>query len=112
MTKEKPDIWFEFLYEAIKKTGQNEERHTDGPEVFYYQGNKIRCQTYALASAIKYLFIEKITCGVDHLSTELIQINQQDPQIVQKVNDIIRKMKKRKLKEIKKWICLLMLNFR
>ena len=77
MAKEKPDIWFEFSHEAIKKTGNNEQKYSDGPEVFYYQGNKSRCLTYALASAIKYLIIEKIICGNDHLSTDLIEINQQ-----------------------------------
>ena len=91
MAKDKPDIWFKFSHEAIKKTGNNEQKYTDGPAVFYYQGNKSRCLTYALASAIKYMIIEKIICGVDHLTTELIDINQQDPQIVQKVNDIMRK---------------------
>ena len=75
MAKEKPDIWFEFSHEA-KKTDKNEQKHTNGPEVYYYQGNKSRCLTYALASAIKYLIIEKIICGVDHLSTDLIEINQ------------------------------------
>ena len=58
MAKEKPDIWFEFSHEAIKKSDKNEQRHTDGPEVFYYQVNKSRCLTYALASAIKYLIIQ------------------------------------------------------
>ena len=85
--KDKPDIWFEYTHEAIKKIDKNEQRHADGPEVFYYHGNnKSRCLTYALAPAIKYLIIEKIICGVDHLSTDLIQINQLDTQLVQKFN--------------------------
>ena len=91
MAKDNPDIWFELLQEAIKKTSKNEQQHTNGPEVFYYQGNKNRYLTYALMSAIKYLIIEKIICGIDHLSTDLIDINQQHPQIVEKVNDIMRK---------------------
>ena len=91
MAKEKPDIWFEFSHEAMKKTGNYEQKYPDGPEVFYYQANNSKCLTYALASAIKYFIIEKILCGVDHLSTKFIDFNQQDPQIVQKVNDIMRK---------------------
>ena len=83
---------FEFSYEAIKKTDKKEQRHTDGTEAFYYQGNKSRCLTYALASAIKYLIIKKIIYGVDNLSSDLIDINQQDPQIVQKVKNIMRKL--------------------
>ena len=65
--KDKPDIWFEFSYEAFKKTDKNGERYTDGPEVFYSQGNKSRCLG---ALAIKYLIVEKMICGIDHLSTE------------------------------------------
>ena len=84
-------MWFEFSHKATKKTDKNEQMHTDGPEVFHYQGNKNRRLTYALASVIKYLIIEKIICGFDHLSTDLIEINQQVPQIVQKINDIMRK---------------------
>ena len=51
----------------------------------------LKSLTYAMLSAIKYLIMEKITYGVDHLSTDLVDINQQDPQIVQKVNNIMRK---------------------
>ena len=91
MAKEKPDILFKISHEAIKKTDQNQQRRTDGPEVFYYQGNKSGCLTYALLSAITYLIIETIIYGIDHLSTNLIDIDQQDLQIVQKVNDIIKK---------------------
>ena len=54
MAKEKPDIWFKFSHEAIKKTDKNGQRHTNGPKVFYYQGNKSKCLTSALASAIEY----------------------------------------------------------
>ena len=93
MAKDTPDTWFEFLHEARKKKNKNKQRDTDtdGPKVFYYQGNKSRCLTYSLASAITYLIVDKIIYGVDHISTDLIEINQQDPQIVQKVNNIMRK---------------------
>ena len=91
MAKEKPDIWFEFSHEALKKIDKNDQRHADEPEVFYYQENNCTCLTYGFASVIKYLIREKIIFGVDHLSTDLIEINQQDPQIVQKVNDMMRK---------------------
>jgi len=91
MAKDTPDTWFEFSHEATKKTNKNKQRDTDGPKVFYYQGNKSRCLTYSLASAITYLIVDKIIYGVDHISSDLIEINQQDPQIVQKVNNIMRK---------------------
>ena len=78
MAKDKPDIWFNFRMKLLK-IDKNKQRYTDGPEVFYYQGNKSRFLTHALASAIKYLIIEKIKYNVDHLSADLIQTNQQDP---------------------------------
>ena len=46
--------------------------------------------------------IKKIICGVDHLFTDLIEINQQDPQIVQQVNDTMRKNGYFKCKKLNK----------
>ena len=37
------------------------------------------------------MIIEKIIFAVGYLSTDSIQVNQQDPQTVQKVNEIMRK---------------------
>ena len=40
MAKEKPDTWLDFSHEAVKKGDKNEDRHTDGIEVFTIKATK------------------------------------------------------------------------
>ena len=75
----------------LKKLDTKELSTNEAPMALFYQGNKSRYLTYALVSAIKYLTTQRILCGIDHLADKLLEINQQDLQLVQKANNIMRK---------------------
>ena len=83
--------WIKLTHEAKKKTDTIELSTDDAPVTSFYQGNRRKCFTYSLASAIKYLSSSKILSGIDHLLEQLINISQQDHKLVNKANNVLRK---------------------
>ena len=58
--KNNVDKWIELSHQDKMKIDTIEMANVDTPHVRYYQGSKIRCLTYSLTSAIKYLTTENI----------------------------------------------------